>query len=62
MHKEVAHVDEQEVNVDESAFLSLPSEREAEGSFVERGTEGSLNTGSMHHRRSWVLRWGLLGT
>lgn len=52
MHKEVAHVDEQEVNVDESVFLSLPSEREAEGSFVERGTEGSLNTGSMHHRGS----------
>lgn len=46
MHKEVADADEYEAVVGESAVLSLPNEREAEGSFVERGTEGNLNTGA----------------
>lgn len=46
MHKEVAEMDEHEAVVGESAVLSLPNEREAEGSFVERGT--SLSSSSRY--------------
>lgn len=44
MHKEDADVDEYEAAVGGSAILSLPNEREAEDSFVERGTEGHLDS------------------